>query len=178
MKNKTVFLLLMFFLSGCTITNSYDAYSGKVIDTETKAPIEGAAVLVVYLTEQYGLAGAVSHFADTQEVLTDKNGEFKIPTKRIITFRVLSGWERYPYFYIFKPGYGCYPNHKDVKPMFVPNGALPSNRLVIIELPKLINRDERVANLPSPIIDVPKEKQWQYVELISQEDKFIGIKSR
>jgi hypothetical protein len=168
----------LLLLAACTITNRYDSYSGRVIDAQTKKPIEGAVVLAVYNTEQYGLAGAVLHFADAREVLTDNNGEFKIPAKRIITFRVLSGWERYPHFTIFKPGYGCYPNHKDVKPMFEPNGTLPSEQYVTIELPRINNRDERVNNLPSPLIGVPEKKQEQYIELIRQADKNVGIQNR
>jgi hypothetical protein len=161
----TGMIVALLLLAGCTITNRYDGYSGRVIDAGTKKPIEGAAVLVVYNTEQYGLAGAVRYFADAQEVLTDRNGEFRIPAKRIITFRVLSGWEQYPHFTIFKPGYGCYPNHKDVTPMFDPNGALPSDQYVTVELPEVMNeaREARLRNaacLPSQT--VPEKK---YVKL-------------
>lgn len=171
-------MLALFLLAGCAVTNKYDAYYGKVVDAATRKPIEGAAVLVVYMTEQYGLAGSVSQFADAREVLTDKNGEFRIPAIRINTFRLLSGWERYPQFTIFKPGYGCYPRHSRVSPMFVPNGTLPANQYVIVELPKLTNREERVTNLPSPINGVPDKKQQKYIELIRQEDKYIGITSQ
>jgi hypothetical protein len=173
----TGMIVALLLLAGCTITNRYDGYSGRVIDAGTKKPIEGAAVLVVYNTEQYGLAGAVRYFADAQEVLTDRNGEFRIPAKRIITFRVLSGWERYPHFTIFKPGYGCYPNHKDVKPMFEPNGALPSDQYVTVELPEVMNeaREARLRNaacLPSPI--VPEKKYVKLRGLLDEEYKTIG----
>jgi hypothetical protein len=173
----TGMIVALLLLAGCTITNRYDGYSGRVIDAGTKKPIEGAAVLVVYNTEQYGLAGAVRYFADAQEVLTDRNGEFRIPAKRIITFRVLSGWEQYPHFTIFKPGYGCYPNHKDVTPMFDPNGALPSDRYVTVELPEVMNeaREARLRNaacLPSPI--VPEKKYVKLRGLLDEEYKTIG----
>jgi len=181
MKNTLITLLLIILLSGCVVTNRYNEYRGKVIDTETKVPIEGAAVLVVYKTEQYGLAGSVAHFEDAQEVLTDKNGEFIIRSKRIITFRVLSGWERYPQFNIFKPGYGCYPNHKDVKPMFVPNGTLPSNQYVTIELPnvRLETHESRLENYgcyPSEL--VPEFKYKKLFHLIQQERLALGLDAR
>jgi hypothetical protein len=172
---KIVVLLTIFLLGGCAVTSSYDAYYGKVVDIETKKPIEGAAVLVVYNTEQYGLAGAVSHFGDAQEVLTDKNGEFKIPAKRIITFKVLSGWERYPHFTIFKPAYGCYPNHKDVKPMFVPNGALPSDRFVIIELPKLKTKEERLENIGCRPVGVPEKAMKHFTKVLNIENLNLGL---
>jgi hypothetical protein len=174
----TGMIVALLLLAGCTITNRYDGYSGRVIDAGTKKPIEGAAVLVVYNTEQYGLAGAVRYFADAQEVLTDRNGEFRIPAKRIITFRVLSGWEQYPHFTIFKPGYGCYPNHKDVTPMFEPNGALPAEQYVIIQLPNVQSepRPVRLENYgcyPSP--SVPQTAYKKLLNLINREAVSLGL---
>jgi len=77
----------------------------KVIDAETKKPIDGAAVLVVFYTKSYGPAGAITHYADAIENDTDKNGEFKFPSHRVTIFRPLQGWDKYGYFTIFKPGY-------------------------------------------------------------------------
>jgi flagellar basal body-associated protein FliL len=51
-------------------------YKGKVIDTETKEPIEGAVVLVVYYSESPTIAGSSVQPADAQEAVTDSNGEF------------------------------------------------------------------------------------------------------
>lgn len=169
--------LALFVLSGCAISHKYGQYYGKVIDADTKQPIAGAVVLVVYYTEHLGLAGSVSYFADAQEVMTDKNGEFRIPAKRVNTFRVLSGWEEFPDFTIFKPGYGCYPNHKDVKPMYVPNGTLPSGQYVTVELPDVTreSREARLRNaacLPSPA--VPDKKYVKLRGLLDEEYKAIG----
>lgn len=170
--------LVILLITGCTITNKYDPYYGKVIDVETKQPIEGAAVLVVYKTEQYGLAGPVSQFADAQETLTDKNGEFKIPAIRINKLRIISGWERFPEVRIFKPGYGCYPTHKDVKPVFE-YGSLPANYYVTIELPRLKTREERLENYgcyPSEL--VPESKYKNLFRLIQQERIELGLEPR
>ena len=171
-------MLALFFLAGCAVTNKYDAYYGKVVDAATRKPIEGAAVLAVYMTEQYGLAGSVSQFADAREVLTDKNGEFRIPAIRINTFRLLSGWERHPQFTIFKPGYGCYPRHSGVSPMFVPNGTLPANQYVTIELPNVQNepKHSRLKNYgcyPSPAVPVAAYKNL--LHLINQEAVSLGL---
>lgn len=98
-------LIILFSATGCAITNKYDSYYGKIIDAETKEPIEGSVVLVVYKTEQYGPAGSIAHFEDAEETLTDKNGDFRIPAKRVNTFRLSSSWGKYPEIYIYKPGY-------------------------------------------------------------------------
>ncbi|MBI4824431.1 MAG: hypothetical protein HY805_09440 [Nitrospirae bacterium] len=135
-------VVVLFFIATSAITHKYKPYYGKVIDKETKEPLEGAAVLIVYKTEHYNLAGGITYFADAQETLTDKNGGFRIPANRIFTFRPLSGWERYPSVRIFKPGYGCYPEHKDVNPVFE-YGSLPANYFVTIELPNVRTREER-----------------------------------
>ena len=166
----TLLLLLIIFPSsaGCAITHKYGPYYGKVVEAETKEPIEEAAVLVVFYTEEYGPAGAITRYADALETVTDKNGEFRIPAHRVTTFRPLQGWDLYGYFTIFKPGYGYYPIHKDVKPKFVPGGTLPTNQYVMIELPRLKTKEERL-NMPSVNFDIPYEKQKRFIELINQE---------
>jgi len=177
---STLLFLIIFPLSaGCAITKEFGPYYGNVIDTETKDPIEGAAVLVVFYTEEYGPAGAISRYADALETVTDKNGEFRIPAHRITVFRPLQGWVKYGYFTIFKPGYGHYPGSKGVKPMFVPNGTLPEDKYVTIELPKLRTMKERKeAGTPTAQGSVPFEKQIKLIELINKEREFLGYPGR
>jgi len=174
----TILLILMFFpvSAGGAITKEFGPYYGSVIDTETKEPIEGAAVLVVFYTEEYGPAGAITHYADALETITDKNGEFKFPEHRITLFRPLQGWKKHGYFTIFKPNYGCYPNHKDVKPMFVPNGSLPEDKQVTIKLPKIRTREERIESTHcSPPSYVPYSKAKKLINLINQENNTLGL---
>lgn len=178
MKIVLMSLLLLVILplfAGCAMTNKYGPYYGKVIDTETKEPIEGAAVLVVFYTEEYGPAGAITRYADALETVTDKNGDFNIPAHRVTVFRPLQGWLKYGYFRIFKPGYGCYPEHKDVKPMFVPNGTLPGNQYVTIELPKLKTREERLRNIDCFPVGIPDEKMKKFIELNNIESISLGL---
>ena len=180
MKLLTTLLLLLIFFpvsAGCTITHKYGPYCGKIIDAETKEPIEGAAVLVVFYTVEPGPAGSIRRYADALETVTDKNGEFRIPEHKITAFKFFQLWDSHGYFTIFKPEYGCYPMHKDVKPMFVPNGTLPVNQYVIIELPNVRNesKEERLRNaacLPSP--KVPDEKYKELRQLLNVEYKSIG----
>ncbi len=179
MKSSTKRILLIIILlsaSCCAITHRYDQYIGRVVDAETKQPLEGAAVLVVYNTQHWGLAGSVTYYADAQETVTDKNGEFRIPSIRLYTLQILAGWEGHPGVTIFKPGYGCYPWHKYAAPRFE-YASLPSNQYVTIELPNIQQEplDQRLSNaacLPSP--SVPENKFCKIRELTAIEYKSLG----
>ena len=178
MKILTVSLLSLIIISsfsGCAMVHRYGAFYGKVIDIETKEPLEGAAVLAIYYTESYGPAGAHTHYLDAQEAVTDKGGEFRIKPLTAKTFRVLHSFDPHVYFTIFNPGYGCYPWHKDVKPIFVPNGTLSADQYVTIELPKLRTIPERLTNTMIPLSsEIPIEKYIKLKELINQEFKNLG----
>ncbi len=179
MKTLTALLVMLIFFASsasCAITNKFGPYSGKVVDTETKEPIAGAAVLVVFFTEEYGPAGAITRFADAIEAVTDKNGEFKINASRVTIFRPLQGWDVHGHFWIFRPEYGCYPEHKNVKPMFIPNGTLPANQYVTIELPKLQIREERLRNIDCYPLGVPDEKMEKLIELNNIESVNLGLR--
>ncbi len=178
MKTLTTFLISLIItltFTGCTITHEYGPYSGKVIDTETREPIEGAAVLVVFYTETWGLTVSQSKFIDAVEVLTDENGEFNIPGKRITGIRPLHSWNENGYVTIFKPGYGCYPRHKDVNPMFVPNGTIPENQRVMFELPKLVEKEELLENTDCFPMSVPDEKMTKLIGINNIERKRLGL---
>jgi len=169
-----VVVLFLIIMSCVAITHEYGLYYGKVIDKETAEPIEGAAVLLAYFTAEHGLAGSVSHYVDAQETLTDKKGEFRIPAKRLFTFRPLSSWEPYPQVRIFKPGYGCYPRHKEVAPKF-DYGSLPANQNVTIELPQLTTREERLRNLSCRPVAFPDIAMKIITKTINIERLNLGL---
>src|SRR4030043_763483 len=79
------------------------AFEGKVVDAETKEPIEGAAVLAVYYESTISVAGSGYYAVDAQETLTDANGEFKIPVQTV-KLKDASG-KLQCNLTIFKPGY-------------------------------------------------------------------------
>lgn len=91
---KTLKLLLalavLLLSSSCAIYHHYDPYYGKVIDTETKEPVEGAVVLAIYYTELYTVAGTVGKYLDARETITGRNGEFMIPSNNTFAFRPLN----------------------------------------------------------------------------------------
>ncbi len=85
------------------------ALEGKVIDADTKEPIEGAVVVVIYYKAPLltGPAGGSSSIVKIKETLTDKKGEFRFPsyTTVIQPFAIESELD----FIIYKAGYGSYP---------------------------------------------------------------------
>jgi hypothetical protein len=86
---KTILLLsiITFSYSGCAIYHQYGSYYGKIVDAETKQPLEGAVILAYYYTWLHASPGGPSvYFLDTQEVVTDKNGEFRIPSLNTFAF--------------------------------------------------------------------------------------------
>ena len=105
MRTKFYLLISVMIVSlqtGCLYVARYDGpYNGKVVDQETREPIEGAVVLGTWYTETPTLAGAVHYYYDAREALTDKKGEFSIPGQglrimsRLLPMSVL----------IFKAGY-------------------------------------------------------------------------
>lgn len=173
-KMSLLFLIVFTIFTGCAMVHTYGSYYGKVVDIETKEPLEGAAVLAVYNTQQYGVAGPVTYYVDAQETVTDKKGEFKIPSNTVFTFRPLSSFEPFPTFRIFKPEYGCFPEHKDVK-KFKPWWSLPVDEYVTIELPRLKTREERVENQRCEPISISKDKYRRFLEIINYERIDLGL---
>lgn len=105
MNNKFKQLLLIFTLllfTGCTSIWRIDGpYEGRVIDAETKHPLEGVVVLGVWSKIYPNVAGSTHEFYDSVEMLTDKNGEFRIAGKGL---RVFSNLEEMDVV-IYKSGY-------------------------------------------------------------------------
>ncbi|MEI6209511.1 MAG: hypothetical protein WCP20_22240 [Desulfuromonadales bacterium] len=100
---KIVFYLFVALcLGGCVTYFGYDGpYEGKVIDPETNQPIEGAVVHGTWVKSHPGPGGASSTYFDSREVLTDKEGRFKIDGVGLL---ILSNMEEME-INIFKAGY-------------------------------------------------------------------------
>ncbi len=84
-------------------------FKGKVIDAETKEPIEGAVIVAVYSKKAIRIAPeSVSITIDVKETLTNKEGNFLIPSYTTIIDPL--SWSKPVTFIIFKPGYGSFPD--------------------------------------------------------------------
>lgn len=175
------------------------AFKGKVIDAETKEPIEGAVVVVTYSKTSIGIAESYSVIIKVKETLTDKNGEFYIPSDTTMT-QPLS-WEDMANFIIFKPGYDRWQGYQSlpygIRPideeiffskgigtegeleMWVKGGPPPILRkskvtFGIVELPKLKTREDRLKAMPSHLTDESKTPILN--RLIDEEDHNLGLK--
>lgn len=168
-------LVGMLLISGCAITHEYGPYMGKVVEKETGTPIEGAVVFVEFYTGVGNIGGMSSHYVDALETLTDANGEFLVPLHRVTTFRILHGWIEEAYAIIFKPGYGAFPHYQGTT-LTHPNGTLPANESVVIELPKLKTRQERGRNADFSFdrSSVPYEKYKLMFGAVNEERNLIG----
>ena len=183
--------------SGAWLIYHKPEYRGKVIDAETKKPMEGAVVVVTYFKYTIGIAGQDTSVIKTKETLTDKNGEFYFPAYTTV-IQPLSGEDKAE-FIIYKPGYGSFPNYQ-VAPSFKMTdqegffsrgiggtGELSGtvNTIVkvtfgIVELPKLKTREERLRAMPSWPTESPGDKRATELPLlykaIFEEDKRLGLR--
>lgn len=166
-----VTILLIFFCPFAYLA----PYKGKVIDADSKEPVKGAVVLVVYYGTAYTVAGSNSYEVDAREVLTDSNGEFMLPRK-IVWFRKAK-WFPEATVTIIKPGYGSFPRHKDsAAPGF--NASWPPPKVYIVyEIPKLNTIEERKKNITSidSCHDIPYQKRKLYFQTINKELENVGV---
>jgi len=174
--------LFLFLLQGCAVAKNFGPYMGKVIDSETEKPIEGAIVFMKITTVTPNVGGGQFHFADAKEVLTDSNGEFYIEL-RGVSLKPTHFWWPDPQFSIFKPSYGSFPFYpgsnvdileRDTSHIF------PKNTFVTIRLPKLRTREERRRNLAKAHDygnrDIPYEKRQMYFKMTNEESVAVGLK--
>lgn len=150
------------------------SFEGKVIDAETKEPIEGAAVLGVYYGVTDSIAGSNHYAIDAQETLTDANGEFKIPDKKIKSKDVTGKPDCN--LIIFKPGYGVFPRHK-LSDAVGENKSWPTpEKYIVYELPKLKTIEERKKNLLFQYYEGFGDKIFfNFLNLINEEYKSLGL---
>lgn len=185
-------ILIIFFLStqiartGSGWLIYYEQpFRGKVIDAETKEPIEGAVVVAQYHSNVLGPTGSHTTLIDVQEALTDSKGEFFIPSKTRIIYPLSVGDDTS--FLVWKPGYksediwGGYffakePGSIQNRPVRTDRGLeLKPVRLGIVEIEKLRTKEERLKGMPSPVGDLYK-KQTNLIKAINEERKYLKLK--
>lgn len=153
----------------------YDGpYEGRIIDSETKQPIEGVVVLGVWYKEVPNVAGSSSTFYEAKETITDKNGDFKIPGLGLKMFSYV-GMMR---FMIFKAGYmhlyGPWESLKESD--YYRKMVQWEGEKVIVPLRKL-TMAERIKELgpPSPPDEAPKEKIKLMLQEINKDRREQGL---
>lgn len=169
-------------------------FRGRVIDAETKEPIEGAVVVAVYNKYTISPIERYSSVIDAKETLTDKNGEFYFPSYSTL-IQPFSG-EGLARFIIYKPGYGNFPD-KQITPIgvsddetFFSKGIGKTGELEglvdrkiamikvtfgIVELPKLKTREERLRAIPSSPTDIRSKELPLLYRAINEEGRRFGL---
>lgn len=181
-------LLLLLMSSGCASFGG--PYRGLVRDFETREPIEGAVVVVVWYQQYYTPAGRSAEFYDAVEVLTDKDGKFYVPWYFKFYYPPIISYLDDPQFTIFKPEYGVYPGYQ-ISPVSQTSynafffkkklGSLdkrmPGDFMGFVELRKLRTREERLRSLDRlpPGINVPYNKMRTLIELMNKEEIDLGL---
>ena len=162
-------------------------FKGRVIDADTKEPIEGAVVVAVWKTERTTPTATHLDLKDVKECLTDKNGEWSINGPKGRADELLPGlslfipYTKEPQFIIFKPGYCSWPNGFSIDSC---RGRINITGVVdkrvgeggTLELPKLTKRDRMtiIQNIPSlGIAGEAEERLPLFKKLVEQEEKEI-----
>lgn len=97
----TVLCFHLILLSSCYAARIDGPYRGRVIDADTREPIEGVVVLGTWDRETPTVAGAVHKYYDATETVTDKNGEFEIKGLGVLVMSNIIPMD----VFIFKAGY-------------------------------------------------------------------------
>jgi hypothetical protein len=146
MRNKWVLIAIaaLALLVALNMTHKYGPYYGKVVDAETGEPIEKAVVAVWFETESISLGGAVYHVEDALETLTDANGEFRIPAKRLYKYKMFSTWDDSCVVSIYMPGYGAYPWSRKANNSLKEKASppLPEKEYVTYYIPKILTIED------------------------------------
>lgn len=170
-----LFLIVIFQCSGCMPLRIDGPYAGKIIDADTKQPLEGVVVDATWHKKYPNVAGSSSSYYDTRETLTDKNGEFSIPGMGLLLFSFLDKAD----ITIFKAGYDG----------FGPSGwvAIDKNHLwqwhgkvtrddgkLVIRLKTLNLEERKKRGSPSFPLDAPNNKLRLLIKESNREMIEIG----
>lgn len=161
-------------------------WKGKIIDIETKEPLEGAVVLAVWERVYRTPAGPNSYFYEAKEVLTDKEGGFEIPSYSPINLLPIISYLRGPHFTVFKPGYlslsdvdfgDFFLSGTKEAPMELKEMSGKVFRLAprIIELPKLKTKEERLRVIGSLPPSIPDQAMPNLIKLMNVEEINLGL---
>jgi hypothetical protein len=175
-----IFVLMLFTIPAFAA----GPWKGRIIDIETKEPLEGAVVLAVWDRNYRTPTGGSSYFYEAKEVLTDQEGRFEISSYTPINLLPLISYIEGPEFIIFKPGYvslrmalGKYLTGEiGVEPY---SGKLSGYMIKVspslIELQKLKTREERKINLYSLPPSIPDNKMPKLIQLMNKEEIDLGL---
>lgn len=182
--------VLIWFLSDA-VAGYRGPFEGRVVDADTRQPIEGAVVLAEWSLGHVTAAGSVDTFSDAAEVLTDAQGHFYIGKKG--SWNPWKNLQTAATVLIYKAGYGAAENlgwpylkersrgqkatsleeRKRLGPKFYHDIEF-ENGLPIFLLKKLTTVEERTRNLAVSPTFAPPEKTRLLIEEHNREASAIG----
>jgi hypothetical protein len=158
------FIVLMLVMSASSFSYTY---KGRVVDAETKEPIEGA-VVVAHWNKEKGMfieTGPKGHVSGD-------------PLYVIVSHIPFVYYTLKPNFIVFKPGYCSWPRGFGIAAC---GGLKPGGRSKIIEgetieLPRLTAREDRLKAKPGIVKgDNGARKQKTYIKLLNEENRYLGL---
>jgi hypothetical protein len=182
-------MTLIFPIISCSDSKTF---RGKVIDADTKEPIEGAVVVAEWITERTTPTATHTNLKDVKEILTDKKGEWSISGPKGRADELIPGlslvipYTKEPQFTIFKPGYCPWPKGFEIKACkerIKPGGNGKIIEGETIELSKLTNREDRLeaqrigsSFLTKTMVDKERaNKIRNFLNLLNGEKKRLGL---
>jgi hypothetical protein len=152
-------------------------YQGQVVDAETKAPLAGAVVVVRWLQDRVYPVHMVAENYAVRETITDAEGRFFLDAKDVEERAPRR--TRRPGFLIFLPGYGSYPKQHVSPTGFT--GGMFERPGTIVELPRLVDREERRKHLwsfgPHSYSDKPFRELPELMRRINAERISLGLEA-
>jgi hypothetical protein len=163
-------------------------WQAQVVDTATKQPLEGVVVLAWWTRHVRSFGGPSEEYRDSQEVLTDKDGRFKIESRWFFSPNPLVFF-RGPFVAMFKPGYGEFgwPGYEGSekwpegkrKALQTAAGLLQLDGIVL-EMTALLNaaqREDYLKHLSVHVSGVPLDRRPLMQKAIVEERRALGYRS-
>jgi hypothetical protein len=180
----SVFMLMLWMQGSTSCALAKDrVYGGRVIDFETKEPIEGAVVVAYWYERMAAPAGGDTRLNEVKETLTDMDGAWSItgPEEEsgdpYYSYATGTYYIQHPRFIVFKPGYCPWPDGfalNSCRGKMKPGGAGKVAEGENIELPKLKEQD-RLRAIPNRPTDSKKKLPFLF-EQINEERKRFNLK--
>jgi hypothetical protein len=161
------------------VAHAAGPWRGQIVDAETGLPLPGVVVLAEFIKSTGGLAGdSAATYYGSREVVTGSDGRFEIPGRVLwnpIRWRSRIQVE----FVIFKPGYGPARFRGAGRVAERPWHELLAEEDVVIEMPPLKNREDRIhfvrsSARPRPWV-TPPEAHPHYTEQLQRELRDLGL---
>lgn len=162
------------------VASKFGPLQGKVLDAETREPVEGVVVLIEWRLIHF-FAG--STFYDAQETLTDKNGDFYIPG--MWTVSPIAWLKAEAHLILYKSGYRGLHSMWEVVVEDLEQWKYPREKgesyvsnveegKPVIMLKKLTIEERKRFSTPGTG-DIPHEKKKLLMQEINKERKFFGL---